>query len=290
MAAQLLIAPVIGVPVAGLLWYNTRQEHPADRVSNSFLLKTWIISGFIGPAVAAASQFAIAWPGGKLLFGDQFDRYLEEIGRSENEVKLLDVDMVAFRRNMAFSVQNFSASVFLSTLAPLTEEVIKYAALRIVERYFPEKSKTKRNYILIAMATGLGFALVENLAFIAQASPKETQAQLALTIIERGIFGTSGHFLTAALTGCKFAKSRSLEEPRRSMWTVIKESLLYHGLGNFGVFTISTLYGNVGWVHPRDPLGIAAILACAIGVNSVAAWRVKQELRKLDAHSIQKDI
>jgi RsiW-degrading membrane proteinase PrsW (M82 family) len=288
MAAKFLIAPVIAFPVAGLLWYNSHQTETADRVPTSFLLNTWIVSGFVGPAVAGAAQFAIAWPGGKLVFGDQFDRYLLEIGRSENDIKKLDAEAVAFRRNMAFSFPALTASSFLTTLAPLTEEIFKYAALRIVERHFPERTRTKRNCVLVAMAVGLGFALVENLAFIAVANDKESQTQLAVTIIERGIFGTSGHFLTATLTGCKFADSRNYEGGKKSMWSIIKESLLYHALGNLSLFTISTLYGNPGWVHPRDPLGIFACLACLVGVNSVAAWRVNTEIARIDEKSKRK--
>ena len=160
MSAKILIAPVIGVPVAGLLYYNSHQKDPDDRVANSFLLSTWIASGFLGPTLAGAAQFAVAWPAGKVVFGDQFDRYLEEFGRSENEVKLLPPETIAFRRELAFSAPNLLASVFLSTLAPLTEEIFKYATLRIIERYFPEKTKTKRNYVLVSRAIGLGFALV----------------------------------------------------------------------------------------------------------------------------------
>jgi RsiW-degrading membrane proteinase PrsW (M82 family) len=230
----------------------------------------------------------MAWPAGKLVFGDQFDTYLKEIGRSESEIRALDAETIAFRRDMAFSLPALSASLFLATLAPLTEEVFKYAALRITEQYFPQRTKTRRHYVIIAMAIGLGFALVENLAFIAAADSNSTQAQIAETIIERGIFGTSGHFLTATLTGCKYAGSRDSAKSDKSMWSIIKESLLYHGLGNLSLFTISTLYGHPGWVHPRDPVGIFACLACLIGVNAFAAWRVNTEIGRLDENTKRK--
>jgi hypothetical protein len=289
MSANLLLVPTIGLPIASLLRYNNQQDNSEDRVPNQFLLKTWIASGFIGSAVASAAQVAMAWPAGKLVFGSQWDQFLEELGRSGNEVKLLDAETLAFRKKMAFSIQNLTAGIFLSTLAPLTEEIFKYAAIRMVERYFPEKVKTKRNYAVIAMAIGLGFALVENLAFIAAAMPEEVQAQLALTIVLRGIFGTSGHLLTAALTGCKFAQSRDPANTQSNgMWSIIKESMLYHGLGNFGLFMIVTAYGHVGFVYPTDPIGWAAVAVCALGVNAVAAWRVVQEISCLDKKSSQK--
>lgn len=285
-SAKLLIAPIIGIPIASLLAYNKQKDHLEDRVSNQFLLKTWTASGLFGPTFAGAAQVAVAWPVGKLVFGSQWDRFLEELGRSDNEVKLLDAETIAFRRGMAFSIQNLMAGIFLSTLAPLTEEIFKYAALRIVERYFPERVKTKRNYAVIAMAIGLGFGLMENLAFIVVATPVQTQAQLALTILLRGIFGTSGHLLTAALTGCKFAQSRDLSSTQpRGMWSIIKESMLYHGLGNFGLFMITTAYGNVGFVYPTDAIGWAAAAFCAFGVNALAAWRVAQEISCLDKKS-----
>ncbi|KIW06967.1 uncharacterized protein PV09_02626 [Verruconis gallopava] len=282
MMAQLLIAPVIIAPAAGLLWYNSRQNAQDDQVPTSFLLKTWALSGFLGPTIAAPVQLAIGWPFAKLLLGDRFDIYLKEMGRTEQSLKTLDRETLAARREIAFSLANFAGNVFMSTIAPLVEEILKYAALRIVEKYFPEKARTKRNYVLIAMAAGLGFALAENLAFISQGSSGETQARLALTIIERGIAGTSGHFLTAALTGCKFAESRASDGRRTGIWSIIKESLLYHGLGNFGLFTISTLYGNVGWVHPRDPVGIGAMLAVVLSVNAMAAWSLVRNLNKMD--------
>ena len=288
MSAKLLIAPVIGVPVTGLLWYNSHQKNPEDRVGSSFLLTTWIASGFIGPTSAGAAQFVIAWPAGKVVFGDGLDRYIMEFGRSENEVKLLPPETVAFRRDLAYSTPNLLAIVFMSTLAPLTEEVFKFAALKTVERYFPTKTKTKRNYVLIAMAVGLGFALVENLAFIAAATDKSTQTQLAITIIERSLFGTSGHLLTAALTGCKFAQMQGTTSASKSMWSTIKESMLYHGLGNFGLFVTTTLYGNVGFVHPPDALGMAAMFTYIIGVNACAAWRVSSELKRIDSESVRK--
>jgi RsiW-degrading membrane proteinase PrsW (M82 family) len=288
--AQLLIAPVVTIPIAGLLWYNSRQEVPEDRVPTSFLLKTWALSGVFGPTIAGPVQLALGWPAGKLVFGAKLDQYLLEMGRTENEIKILDPQALAARREMAFSLPNLAGNLFLSTVAPLVEEILKYAVLKIVERYFPEKARTRRNYVLIAMATGLGFALVENLAFILSAMRSETSTQLAVTIIERGIAGTSGHLLTSALTACKFAESQASKGPKRSMWATIKESLLYHGLGNFSLFAISTLYGNVGWIHPKTPTGIATMVTCIASVNIVAAWRVRQELEKLDSQPVHKDL
>jgi RsiW-degrading membrane proteinase PrsW (M82 family) len=286
--AQLLIAPVVTVPVVGLLWYNSQQKAPEDRVPTSFLLKTWLASGFLGPSLAGPIQIALGWPMGKLLFGDKLDDYLRQMGRTENEINALDPQALAARREMAFSFSNLLGNLFLSTVAPLVEEMLKYAALRIVKRYFPEKAKTKRNYILIAMATGLGFALVENLAFILQSVRSETQAQLAITIIERGIAGSCGHLLSAALTGCKFANSTGAKTQKISMWATIWESTLYHGLGNLSLFTVSMIYGNVGWVHPRTPTGIAAMIACVLSVNAVAAVRFNQELERIDAQAVRK--
>jgi RsiW-degrading membrane proteinase PrsW (M82 family) len=288
--AQLLIVPVVTVPITGFLWYNSGQKKPEDRVPASFLLKTWALSGLFGPAIAAPVQLALGYPVAKLLFGQEMERYFLEMGRSENEVKGLDPQTLAARREMAFSLPNLAGNLFMSTVAPLVEEVLKYAVLRIVGRYFPEKAQTKRNYVLIAMAAGLGFAVVENLAFIQHAMGSETPAQLALTIIERGVVGTCGHLLTAAMTGCNFAENTGAKSQKRSMWTTIKESLLYHGLGNLGLFTISTLYGNVGWIHPRTPVGIAAVVVCVASVNGLAAWRVSRELGKLDSQPVHKDL
>jgi hypothetical protein len=89
------------------------------------------------------------------------------------------------------------------------------------------------------------------------------------------------------LTACKYAASINQAEKSEikikstSMWDTIKESVLYHGLGNLSLFAISSFYGQVSFVHPPDTLGYVSMLACLFSVNGMAAWRVSKAYSRL---------
>jgi len=166
--------------------------------------------------------------------------------------------------------------VFCFLAAGLVEEGLKYCVLLGARRF--GKIHTKHNYVVVAGAAALGFATVENLAFVyASTQSDESLASLTLTVLERLAVGISGHMMTAALVAVDVV-ARDLKKEPKTWWQILWLPVLFHGGFDFALLALSAYEGNIGWVHPKGPSTVSLALAVVVGFQSTLAVVVKRRL------------
>ncbi|KAK4499988.1 hypothetical protein PRZ48_008174 [Zasmidium cellare] len=250
---MLLSAPVLAISIAFLRYCYLRD--PTNAAHFETLFYTLLATGTIGVAGVSTIQGTLLKPIANLLFGSQATEYFTEFTRS-NINDLSDVDKKR-RKQMAWSWR-YIAFLFLFTfgLAALSEEVLKYSGIVTARRF--GSVETGREYLQTAIAATLGFSTVENIAFL-YAGRHDSAAMLALTTVERIVLGMPGH----ALSGCLLALG--VMRGGEVGWVQLFFSpVVYHGLWDFSLFSISAANGNVGWVHPKDVGSGMAVLGVAV--------------------------
>jgi len=246
--AMAAIAPILAAPTALAAW-QVRRLQPKE--SGNFNTTTWtyIAGGLFGPPLAAALQIAVCVPALKLMYGAAAGAYMREFGR--HTLEGVSAEIIAQRRTWAREPRHFAMLALLAfPLAGVLEELFKYTCLRLA--IWRNKPKHEWEYLIYATAAGIGFATIENFLFVhAGIKGGETSRKLALTIAERTIFGIIGHGATAAITGLR-SVHRDARKEEMSVWQVIVRAALYHGVMDFGLFSLSAWNGNVGWIHSPD--------------------------------------
>lgn len=288
-----LLTPFAYIPTAlgYQAWKRANLADPEPRAKLESLIWTYLTTGTVGMAGVIGTQIAILAATTRILFPDRTTRkaFMNEFARAT--IQGLSSEEMAARVAFSSSWQNWVLNVVVSFgVAAITEELLKLSPLL----YFKRKEKRdgqvlgRRAYLEYAVATALSFGLNEGIGFLAVAceSANETGWLLARTVAERLIAGTAAHLLYATLTGLR-ATRKVVYEARMSWWRVIAPSVFFHGLGNTFVFSLSTLEGNVGWVHPTGLWTQVALYATYFGVNGCAAWLVRKEWRAVRALEVK---
>lgn len=273
-ATGILSIPILAVPVV-FLRYCYLQD-PANTGHLETLIWTLLSTGTIGLAIVATVQTTLIKPLANLLFGSRAPEYFKEFTRA-SVVDLSDVDRRR-RAEMAWKWQYFAfLFVFCFGLAALTEEVLKCSAIMSAKRL--GSIETGKQYLQCAIAATLGFSTVENIGFVYGAR-SENRTMLVVTLMERIALGMPGH----ALSGCLLALGivrRDLRTESLGWLRILAFPTAYHGFWDFSLFAISAANGNIGWVHPKNPVSIVAGLGIAVGISVATFCHVQYEMREL---------
>ncbi|OAP60897.1 hypothetical protein AYL99_05899 [Fonsecaea erecta] len=279
-------------------------QQPTDL---SILVWTYILAGTVGITVAMLAQAVLAYLLALLCFHglpDDAMSYLAETAKTEHDIT--DDAHRQRRRAMARRRGYWAFMLLFSFVAAgLVEEGIKYVTVTAMLALLARRSSTStpRDSIAVAVSAALGFATVENCAFISAATrrsnkgrgaaPKDAMFAL-LTAMERVVLGIPGHAMTATLIGINMklmrddhdhfhrghtsTTSSSSSSTMNSAWLVLRDPVLFHGCFDFMLFAVSALEGNVGWVHPRRPRTVGVVLALAVGLQATLASVLRARL------------
>ncbi|KAK1087522.1 hypothetical protein LTR33_001010 [Friedmanniomyces endolithicus] len=276
--------PFIMLPTLALLY--KRHTLPQDRQADLNSLTYIYFGSIFGIAGVVLAQLLIVRAITKPLFGDQAATFMTELGRSV--VKDLTPDQVALRAKLASSWQNWVFLVAMTYVAAGgVEELLKYAPIAYLRRRqrqsADKKAIPKEVYLQYAVAAGLGYSTIENMAFARVAvAAGESGWKLALTIFERVVAGSPGHCLTGALLAINVAHMGEYRTTPGNLWRILGGPILWHGTFDFMLFGLSALEGNVGWIHPEDPWRIAGMILVAEGVQLSLFWQTISHLSALN--------
>jgi hypothetical protein len=271
------LTPILMAPTA-LAAYWRRDLPTQQRGRLETIVQTYLGTAVLGSLGAVALQTVLSLGALKLLFRDEAPLYLKEFQRPT--VSGLSAETLEVRKQMAWSL-NYVAYMALVAypLAGFIEEGVKYLALHFAVKRSPPKHEYE--YVVYAAAGGLGFATLENILFLyVGIMAGQTTAKLALTVVERSVFGIFGHGIMACLTGLRLMRSDARGE-KLSAFGVVLPSALYHGSFDFMLFCMSAWNGNVGWIHPTDVASNVVMFASGIGLQGMAARDVWEGLRVL---------
>lgn len=272
--------PILVLPTFSLWqWENTRDY---DQTDTSTMIWTCAITGTIGISLDIALQGLFSYGAALLLFRNDAKKYIKEFTISEDKIK--DAAHRATRRDMSRRWQYWVfLLIFCFVMAGALEEGLKYFSLTGARKY--GKVVQERDYIRIPVAAAVGFATIENMAFAYGAYKSgESPIRLAMTILERTVFGIPGHAMTAALIGLNVLV-RDIRQETMNMWQILLEPILFHGCFDFMLFAISAYDGNIGWVHPKGASKICVTLVLVVGIQLCLALVVKQRLDRYDIGS-----
>ena len=288
-----LLSPIAFVPTAlGFeAWRKASKTEPEARASLESLIWTFGGVGTVGLTAVMIAQITILSGTARLLFPNYIVRkaFMDEFVRAT--VHGLTPDEMATRVAFSSSWQNWVFNSSLSfAMAAVTEELLKLSPILFFNRK-AKKGEAKLGhlaYLDYALAAGLSFGLVEGIGFLYAAceSTEETGWTLARTVAERFIAGSSAHLLYAALTGLR-ATRKLVYGDQLSWWSVLAPAVLFHGTSNLFAFGLSTLEGNVGWIHPTGFWTQIALYSAVVGVNGLAAWSVRKEWKILRVKEVK---
>ncbi|KAK3638095.1 hypothetical protein LTR56_013306 [Elasticomyces elasticus] len=275
--------PFVMLPTLGLLY--TRRRLPESKQADlDALTYIYLGSGTIGIAAVLLGQLALVWAITKPLFGNQADMYFEEFARTT--IKDLAPEQIALRARLASSWRHW---VFLIAMtyctAGFVEELFKYGLIEILRRQHrlvSQKAIPKELYVQYAVAAALGFCTMENIAFTRIAvQAGESGWKLALTIFERIWIGSPGHCLTAALLAINVARLGDYQTTPRNLWRILGGPIFWHGTVDFILIAVSSLEGNVGWIHPERPWVVVSGFALVECIQLALLWQVQRAWRSL---------
>lgn len=297
-----LLTPLAFIPtsLSYFLWRKSHKSDPDAPTKLETLIWTFVGVGTIGLTAVVVTQIAMLAGVARVLFPDAAVRkaFMTEFARTT--VDGLTSEELAGRTAMASTWRNWALDLSLSFgMAALTEEVLKVSPIlffakkdskREVQSNVEgnkEENTTKPDlqhaaYLDLALTAGLSFSLFEGIGFLYSAceGAQETGWTLVRTICERFIAGSTAHLLYAALTGLR-ATRKLAHGDSLSWWAVVAPSILLHGTGNALAFSLSTLDGNVGWIHPKGLWTNVGLYTAFLSVNGFAAWLVRREWNDL---------
>eukprot|EP00499_Haloplacidia_sp_CaronLabIsolate_P003418 CAMPEP_0196779126 /NCGR_PEP_ID=MMETSP1104-20130614/6195_1 /TAXON_ID=33652 /ORGANISM="Cafeteria sp., Strain Caron Lab Isolate" /LENGTH=237 /DNA_ID=CAMNT_0042149301 /DNA_START=143 /DNA_END=852 /DNA_ORIENTATION=- len=171
-------------------------------------------------------------------------------------------------RSLGFRLLVAFCSAFL--VAALVEEVFKF-----IIGYAVVSSRNMRNaygIFVIALSASLGFAALENVAYIMDtASTMDDKAVIGVAIA-RGCLSVPLHAATGSLIGVGLARFANGED--QPMWKVLLWPFLIHGFYDFALMGTEAT-GSKGWQ--------AFGLVVAFTIVLTASLWAYQEVRKLSA-------
>ena len=291
LAAATIGAPLTAValpfamlPTLGLLYQ--RQTLPKDRQADiTALTYVYFGSATLGMVAVLAGQALLLKAILKPLFGEQADGYVAEFMRSS--IKDLTPEQLAYRAKLASSWRNYAFLLAFTFIgAGGLEELLKYAPIVLLRRQ-RQRSGDKRpipKEVLVqyAVTAALGFSTLENIAYSRMAvKAGERGWKLALTIFERTIAGGPGHCLTAALVAINAARLGDYRTTPSSLWSILSGPIAWHGAFDFMLFAVSSLHGNVGFIHPDNPWTVAGVLLLAESIQFALFMHVGRAWRGL---------
>lgn len=173
--------------------------------------------------------------------------------------------------------------VFAFTTTGLPEEVMKYLLLSMIRDR--QQGLRAKDYTTYATMIGLGYSFFESIIFIWGSAKDDTSNMIVVTALERVLYGTAAHVLTAVLTGTLMAR-RDIGGEALSLWRILGPSTLYHGIGNLSLALVSAWDGQVGFVHPQTGLTYLKYIAVPL-VNLLACgFHVGANLRQIGVRSL----
>ena len=305
--ATLASLPILALPTLVMMWIYFRSSTTAE-IEKHFeaLIWTFYASGIISMPLVGTVQSALSYRAAYLLFGSGREDYLDEFGRSS--VSAFSDSHMEARANLAWTWQNF-AFLFLVAFAidGLAEEVMKYLTVTFVQ-YRKEKKRieqeakltehegnstdqldqegklTERHYIAYVIACSLGFSTLENIGFVVLSEQSDSTEIFALTVMERTLLGVGGHAMMGVMTAIRMIR-RDIRGEKLRIWEVLGPAVLYHGTFDFGVFVVSAMDGNVGWIHPTKPVSLALLAVVAIGIWATLAVHLRSDLQQIRLRS-----
>lgn len=308
--ATAVFTPLIATPTAILL-YRRSNIPPQDRPATSETLTwTWAAAATVAPPVCMIVQGLLSYASAALVFRGELGDYVEEFTQCPGAVRTFAADRIAKRASMAQSWPYLLyTTIFSFALAGLPEEVAKLAILRLIEWHHYRNEETGANskalttgdYLVYASAFGLGFSFFEGVAFMyAGASTGEGWRLIFETAVERALYGTAAHVLTAVLTGLRLAESRGAqasssgtkkaEEMRTrdrtgrgglEWFRIVLPSMLFHGGGNAIIMGACALDGHPGWVPPETWGKLAKYAVGPVVIVTGLGLQVAREMRRL---------
>ncbi|KAI1075846.1 hypothetical protein F5B20DRAFT_558144 [Whalleya microplaca] len=270
---MIILLPFILLPTLGLVWHNNAQPSNG-RTDVETLVWTYVLTGTVGTTLAIIAQSIVSYVAALVLFQSDTKKFLQQMQKQEHDIAEMDAETLAMRREMAGSWQYwvFMLSVAFAA-AGLSEELLKYSAVKYARRY--GRVAHEYNYVVLAAAGALGFSTFENIGFVyAAIQAKQGPWELAQTLVERVVIGSPGHVTGAILIGLNTAL-RDFHGQSLSLMQIIGVPLVFHGVFDFALFSLSALDGNVGWVHPHgQTLALALVLVVAIqGTQTIIVRR-----------------
>lgn len=213
-----------------------------------------------------------------IMFRKDAKEYIKEFTMTEDKIK--DAAHRAKRREMStrWSYRIFLV-IFCFVIAGVLEEGLKYLALMCASRY--GTITHDRDYLIITAAAAVGFATVENLAFVyGSYKNNESPLKLTITILERTIVGLPGHAMTAALIGVNVL-ARDVRGVPMTLSQILGVLVLLHGCHDLVLFIASAYEGNVGWVHPRKTSTMCVGLGLVIGIQAILVGLLRRRMEEL---------
>lgn len=286
-------------------WYRNVKIGGIQRADLEPLVWTYLLSATVGVASVSGMQGVVGYVLSTLFYGtgEARSRFLKEVMRTS--VAGLDSETLLYRAATANSLRYRAfVSLFFFTAAGVGEELLKllptfYARRRAAKE---ERKLRKWEYLDYVLSSSLAFGLVEGIGFLYSAceTSLETGWKLALTVFERLIIGSSGHILMAVLSALRATRRDYGGERGMSWWKIIGPAAAIHGAFDVGAllfsasevsivgsdvwmyFVANDVQGNVGWIHPSDPVTSGLMLTTACCFWGGTAWLVKREFKLLD--------
>ncbi|ORY61654.1 uncharacterized protein BCR38DRAFT_440811 [Pseudomassariella vexata] len=252
------LLPVLVTPTIWLFLHD-RQRCTNERKDPQTFLWTYILTGTVGVTVVVITQYVLSYLCAAILFGSEIGEYMDQFSKSEKDLTESDPAVLARRREMAMRWQYWVFLLLLAfVFAAVIEECLKYSALILARRY--GRVIHERNYVTIVMAGALGFSIIENIGFVyATVQAGQGAGQLALTLLERVVIASPMHALGAVVIGINVIR-RDVYKHDLNLMHVLGLPVLIHGTFDFGLFAVSALNGNVGWVHPHGGWLLVALV------------------------------
>lgn len=271
------IATILLSPTAFSAWRY--QRLPKEKSGNAEVV-TWTYLGIsvLGPVVAGAFQLSLCSVMLKALFGSEDNTVLAELGRTT--IDNVSKEVIDARKLIAWSPRyTLSVAIFSYLGAGLSEEVLKYMALRIA--IWRARPKHELEYLIYAAAAGLGYGTIESiLVAYSSVTNGESSAMLALTTAEKLILASVGHTVMALLTALQSIR-RDARAEKLPIWRVVARAVFYHGTMDFMLLSLSAWNGNPGWIHPTDVGSIVLAIVATVSLQGSAIWDALRQLKRL---------
>jgi len=243
---------------------------------------------------AAVAQIILGYGFLYLFHGDQTLAFLKDATTSPVDI---DTSILAARAAAAWSWQNIVQRFWMTyVIAGGVEEMVKVLAVRFALHQSPpaDHQDKRRLFFQYAVSVGLGYSIVESLLCLpGLANSRDGWIRMSTEVGERILYGSSTHVLTTALSSLRMLQSHDFHKsqhknmlaacPTRvwSLFSAVGPSAIYHGTGNFLLFSISAMNGNLLWHHPWDAKSLAATYTMCVGLVVILGCNVQRKWQSM---------
>lgn len=281
------LLPIIYCPALLAAWKHSglrRREAGNDNVMGATCTLTNISHLVIGKVQAYFAPL-VFW----IVFGDQgwvcsfgFRNYTDPFAPRRDTLEPCDVAHTSRYRGSLAIISYIGVGLF--------EEAIKYLALRLaIWRAHP---RHEREYMIYAIAAGLGYSISENLSPIYWwILHGETGTMLALRLFEGLTFGTIGHTAMALLIAIQSIR-RDARSEKLPLWRILLKPVLYHGTWYYCLLLTSARSDKIGFDHPAKMGRLYRAWTLLAMVQGIAVWDVLRQLKRLKLKdvSVERDL